>query len=137
MTVPIFTEEQIGALAEFMGGQNNLYWFFYYVGALGSITSIVTLGVFIRLITQVGKREIKDIDKIYSLITYADTSEKDRIMKTICDSLYGNRLELARFLSTVYKVPEVELFSKESLFQELKAVGSVLVVAVPIAISII
>ena len=80
--------------------------------------------------------EVKDIDKIYSQILYTDNDEKDRIVKTICDSLRGDRLDLAKFLSTVYKVPGHDLFSRESLIQQLKSVGSFLVVVIPIAISI-
>jgi hypothetical protein len=65
---------------------------------------------------------IKDINKIYSLIMYADQEERNKIMKSICDSLEGNRLGLPRFLATIYKVPESDLFVKESLLQKLKLV---------------
>jgi hypothetical protein len=86
------------------------------------------------------KFEIKDINKIYSTIIYTGVREEGKkrwIMKTICDSFTDNGLELARFLSTISKVPEGELFGKESLFQQLKTVGSFLFVAIPIVISII
>ena len=84
------------------------------------------------------KFEIKDINKIYSQILYADEVERNRIINSICESLGdNNRLELARFLSTIYKIPESELFVKEQLLQKLKVVGAFLAGAIPIVISII
>lgn len=81
--------------------------------------------------------EIKDIKKIYSRFLYADDEEKNQIIKSICESLEGDRLKLARYLSSVYKVPETEFFVSESITQKLEKVGTLLVVAIPIIISII
>jgi hypothetical protein len=60
-----------------------------------------------------------------------------QLINAICDSLGGNRLTLARFLSTIYEVPESELFVKEQLLQKLKVVGALLAAAIPIGISIV
>ena len=52
--------------------------------------------------------EIRDLKKIYSRFLYADNEEKDEIIRSICKSLDGDRLSLARYLSTLYNVPEKE-----------------------------
>jgi hypothetical protein len=178
--LPIFTLEHLNPLAKVVGYSNTLA-FVYTLAPIEAMLSLVVIGVFFRIVTQVGKKEfrfyfakgcckimsrkggdvenmkylyllldsynkylrrnlkfeVKDIDKIYSLIMFADEQEKNRIIKSICDSLETNRLKLARFLSTIYKVPESELFVKESLFQQLKVVGGFLVVSIPLVISII
>jgi hypothetical protein len=59
------------------------------------------------------------------------------MIKSICESLKGDRLSLARYLSSVYQVPETEFFVDESIVQKLKTVGTILVAAIPIVISII
>jgi hypothetical protein len=83
------------------------------------------------------KFEIRDINKIYSLILYATEEEKNKVINSVCDSLEANRFKLARLLSRIHKVPESELFVRLSLLQQLKAVGALLVVAIPIVISVI
>jgi len=81
---------------------------------------------------------IKNINKIYSDIIYADTKSKDEIIKSVCESLGEDRLKLATYLSTSYKVPDTEqFFVKESLVQKVRAFGAFLAAAIPIAISII
>jgi hypothetical protein len=81
---------------------------------------------------------IKNINKIYSDIIYADAKKKDEIIKSVCESLGGDRLKLAIYLSTSYKVPDTEqFFIKESLVQKVRAFGAFLAAAVPIVISII
>lgn len=81
---------------------------------------------------------IKSINKIYSDIIYADAKKKDEIIKSVCESLDGDRLNLAIYLSKSYKVPDTEqFFIKESLAQKVRAFGAFLAAAVPIAISII
>jgi hypothetical protein len=83
------------------------------------------------------KFEISNINKMYSRILYVDERERNRIINAICESLGRNRLKLARFLSTIYEVPESELFVKEQLLQKLKVVGALLAAAIPIGISIV
>ena len=39
-----------------------------------------------------------------------DMKEKNQIIKSVCESLEGDRLGLARYLSNTYKVPEAEFF---------------------------
>ena len=83
---------------------------------------------------------IKNIDKIYSdIIIQADAKNKDEFIKSICQYLGGeDRLKLATYLSTVYKVPDSEqFFVRESLMQKLRPIGVFLVAAIPIIISII
>ena len=83
------------------------------------------------------KFQIKDIPKIYSSIMYVDKVERSKIIKSICISLDDNRLGLTRLLATLCKVPENDLFVRESLIQQLKIVGTLLAAAIPIVISII
>jgi hypothetical protein len=43
--------------------------------------------------------EIKDIEKIYSKFVYAETTEKQKIIKSVCESVeVGDRLKLAVFI---------------------------------------
>jgi hypothetical protein len=82
------------------------------------------------------KIEINDIKKIYSIIMFKDTNQQVEIIKLICVKLQGDRLDLARYLSTLQKIPDSEFFIKESLFQQLKVIGALLAAAIPIIISI-
>ena len=45
--------------------------------------------------------EIKDIKRIYGVILMADIKEKNQMIKSICESLEGDKLKLARYLSSV------------------------------------
>jgi hypothetical protein len=83
------------------------------------------------------KIEIKDIDRIYGIFLVADIKEKDQIIRSVCDSLDGDKLKLARYLSSVYKNPESEIFAGESNVQKIRTVGTFLAVAIPIIISLI
>lgn len=81
---------------------------------------------------------IKNINNIYSDIIYADTKKKDEIIRSICEYFGGDRLKLAIYLSTLYKIPDTEqFFIKESLVQKLRVIGAFLVAAIPVVISII
>jgi hypothetical protein len=83
------------------------------------------------------KFEIKDVHKISSSIMYADKVERSNIINSICISLDDNRLGLPRLLGTLCKVPENDLFVRESLLQQLKIVGTLLAAAITIVIYII
>jgi len=83
------------------------------------------------------KIEINDIKKIYSIILYQDTNQQIQIIESICASLEGDRLKLAKYLSSLQKIPDSEFYIKESLFQQLKIIGVFLAAAVPVIISII
>ena len=63
--------------------------------------------------------------------------EKNQIIKSVCESLEGDRLGLARYLSNTYKVPEAEFFVEESIIQKMKPVGTFLAAIIPIIVSII
>jgi hypothetical protein len=96
----------------------------------------LTLDSYNRYLRRNIKFEIKDINKIYSRIIYATEEEKNKVINSVYDSLEGNRFKLARLLSSIYKVPKSELFVRQSLLQQLKVVGALLVVAIPIVISV-
>ena len=81
------------------------------------------------------KIEINDIKKIYSIILYKDTNQQLEIIKSICASLEGDRLKLARYLSSLQKIPDSEFYVKTSIFEELKLIGAILVAIIPILIS--
>jgi hypothetical protein len=84
------------------------------------------------------KFEINGIKKVYSKFLYADTAEKNKIINSLCESVEGNdRLRLARYLSTLSKIPETELFVGESQLQKFKTIGTFLAAAIPIIISLI
>ncbi|HET7285274.1 MAG TPA: hypothetical protein VFI70_11365 [Nitrososphaeraceae archaeon] len=83
---------------------------------------------------------IKNINKIYSdIIINSDSKKKDEIIKSIYEYLGGeDRLKLATYLSTLYRIPDTEqFFVKESLVQKLRTIGAFLIAAIPIVISII
>ena len=85
------------------------------------------------------KFKIKDLERIYSKFLSAETQEKYEVENLVCKSLEGDRLELARYIATVYNVPEADLFVNESLVERLrlKLIGTIIATAIPIAISII
>lgn len=83
------------------------------------------------------KIQIKDIEKIYSIILFKNIDERNQIISNICDTLENDRLDLGRYLKSLYKVSESEFYVKESLIKSLKVVGAIVVAAVPIIISII
>jgi hypothetical protein len=85
------------------------------------------------------KFKIKDLEGIYSKFLSAETQERYEVENLACKSLEGDRLELARYIATFYKVPESDLFVNESLVERLrlKSIGTIIATAIPIAISII
>jgi hypothetical protein len=89
---------------------------------------------YLRRRTQI---EIKDVKRIYATFLAAEIKEKNQIIKSVCESLEGDRLGLARYLSSVYKVPETEFFIEESNIQKMKPVGTFLAATIPIIVSII
>jgi hypothetical protein len=80
---------------------------------------------------------IKDLNEIYSIILYKGVEERSQILNNICNSLEGEKLSLAKYLSSIDNVPDSKFYAKESLIQELKIIGVILVTAIPIIISII
>jgi hypothetical protein len=83
------------------------------------------------------KIEIKDIEKIYSLILNKQNNERNQILNNICNMLEKDRLDLGVYLKSLYNVPESEFYVKESLIKTLKVIGTIIVTAVPIVVSII
>jgi hypothetical protein len=81
--------------------------------------------------------EIKDIKRIYASYLMADTKEKNEIIKLVCESLEGDSLKLARFLSSVYKLPETDFFVGESIPHKLIMIGTIFASASPIIISLV
>ena len=83
------------------------------------------------------KIEIKDIEKIYSLILNKQNNERNQTLNNICNMLEKDRLDLGVYLKSLYNVPESEFYVKESLIKTLKVIGTIIVTAVPIVVSII
>jgi hypothetical protein len=83
------------------------------------------------------KIEINDIKKIYSIILSKETNQQIEIIESICASLEGDRLKLARYLSSLQKIPDSEFYIKVSLFEQLKTIGAFLAAVITIIISII
>jgi hypothetical protein len=78
-----------------------------------------------------------DEKKIYSIILYKNVEERSKIINSICDSLEGDKLGLAKYLSSIHKVPDSEFYIQETFLQQLKPIGVILATAIPIIISII
>ena len=70
------------------------------------------------------KIEIKDLNRIYATFLVSDIKKKNQIIESVSKSLEGDRLNLGRYLSSEYKVPESEFFAGESIAQKLKVVGA-------------
>lgn len=86
------------------------------------------------------KRRLKvglDEKKIYSIILYKNPEERNQIINSICESLEGDRLSLAKYLSSIHKVPDSEFYIQESFLQQLKPIGIFLATAIPIIISMV
>jgi hypothetical protein len=81
--------------------------------------------------------QIKDTNRIYTTFLVADLEEKNKIAQSMCKLLEGDRLGLARYLVSIYKVQEMEFFVRESIVQKLKVVGTTVAAPIPIVISII
>jgi hypothetical protein len=98
------------------------------------LLSIDSYNKFLMRRTKIG---IKNIDKIYS--EFISTHSKDEeMLSSICKQLGGQELDLAIYLSQIYKVPDTEqFFIKETLAQKLKTVIAFLAAAIPIVISVI
>jgi hypothetical protein len=60
------------------------------------------------------KIKINDINKIYSLILSKDIKERDQITKSICNSLQGDKLNLAKYLLSLQQIPDSEYYIIES-----------------------
>jgi hypothetical protein len=83
------------------------------------------------------KIEINDIKKIYSIILSKETNQQSEIIESICASLEGDKLKLARYLSTIQNIPDSEFYIKVSLFEQLKPIGAFLAAVITIIISMI
>lgn len=61
-----------------------------------------------------------------------------RRIRSTCDCLGVDKLKLAIYLPSLFKVPHTEqIFAKETLMQKLRTIGAFLVAVIPIVISII
>jgi hypothetical protein len=83
------------------------------------------------------KIEINDIKKIYSIILSRETNQQIEIIESICVSLEGDKLKLARYLFLLQNIPDSEFYIKVSLFEQLKPIGAFLGAIITIIISII
>ena len=98
---------------------------------------ILSINSYNKFLLRKTKFGIKNIDKIYS--DFIGTHAKnDEILKSISEQLDGQELDLAIYLSQIYKVPDTEqFFIKETIVQRLKTAAAFLAAAIPIVISII
>jgi hypothetical protein len=83
------------------------------------------------------KVSIKDLSEIYSIILCKEDHERNQIISEVCKVLNTDKMSLANYLLSLYKVPDSKFYSIESLFQQLKLPATIAVTAVPIIISII
>lgn len=90
-----------------------------------------------RYIKQNLKLEINNIEKLYSIILYKDKEERNQIIESICISLETEKLNLAKYLASIYIIPDSEFYVKASILEELKLIGVILAAAIPIIISLI
>ena len=98
----------------------------------------LSLDSYNKFLIRKTKFGIKNIDKIYSDILYADARKIDGMIESINEHLVEEGMDLAMYLSKIYEVSDNEqFFAKESLLQNFKMVAAFLAAAIPIIISII
>jgi hypothetical protein len=89
------------------------------------------------------KRQIKDIDKIFSKVSLLDNDAKTGVIRSISNSFENetDKLKPIKYISSelmLMKPEDIEGFLvPESLTSKLKVVGSILATLIPIVISII
>jgi hypothetical protein len=81
----------------------------------------LTLDSYDHYLRRNTKHGIKDIRKVHSVLLF--TFNKDEILKSIYNSLDGDRFKLAEYLSKLFDIPKAEVFGIESLLQKLKSIG--------------
>lgn len=98
----------------------------------------LSLDSYNKFLVRKTKFGIKSIDRIYSEIMHTDARKNDEMIISINEHLSGDGLDLATYLSKIYKTTETEpFFIREALVQKLKTVAAFLAAAIPIVISII
>jgi hypothetical protein len=98
----------------------------------------LSLDSYNKYLVRKTKFGIKNIDRIYSEIIHTDARKNDEMIKSVNEHLCGGGLDLATYLSKIYKVADTEqFFIKEGLVQKLKVVAAFLAAAIPIVASII
>jgi hypothetical protein len=104
---------------------------------------LMGLNSYNRYLRRKLRLEVEDIRKIYSKFVFAETAEKQEIIKSVCESVEAdgiyttNILKLAMYLSSLSKIPETELFVETATLQKLKPIGALLAAVIPIIISAI
>jgi hypothetical protein len=85
------------------------------------------------------KVKVKDLNRIYSKFLTSEARERNELEKLVCKSLEGDELELGRYLSTLCKVSEGELFVSEPLMERLglNLIGKLLLAAIPMVLGLI
>jgi hypothetical protein len=98
----------------------------------------LSLGSYNKFLIRRTKFGIKNIDRIYSEMMHTDARKNDEMIESINGELAGQAMDLATYLSKIYKVAATEqFFIKEGLVQKLKVVAAFLAAAIPIVVSII
>ncbi len=98
---------------------------------------LMALDSYNKYLRRVVHFEIKDIGKIYSKLLSLEDEEKANIIKSVSEFLEGSKLELARYLLRLTKIPETELFISEPYAQKIRKVLTSIAVTIPIVIAII
>jgi hypothetical protein len=62
------------------------------------------------------KLGVKNINKIYSILVYTDSTKKDEIINSICECLSGDKFKLVTYLAALYEVPHTEDFFYQTVF---------------------
>ena len=84
----------------------------------------MSLDSYNKFLVRKTKFGIKSIDRIYSEIMHTDARKNDEMINSINEHLSGDRLDLATYLSKIYKTTETEpFFIREALVQKLKTVA--------------
>jgi hypothetical protein len=81
------------------------------------------------------KMGINSIEEIYSIIYYKDTKERNQIIGLICGCLEDEKLKLAKYLSSIYQIPDSKFYVREPFAQRMKLIGTILATMIPIIIS--
>lgn len=71
------------------------------------------------------------------MILFKDTEKQTQIIQTICHLLNNDELSLAKYLSTIYAIPDSEFYVKITIFSDLKLITTIIVTIIPLIISII
>jgi hypothetical protein len=144
----LFAAAAEGALFRYMsliaGRDSRFYFAKKWSGVILESKDYLEKMKYLRLLLASYNRFLKrrlrvglDDTKIYSIILYKNDEERSEIIKTICKKLEGDKLDLAKYLSSIYGVPDSEFYTQETFLQRLKPIGIILATSIPILVSVV